>query len=50
MEAINDLDKNITIIIVAHSLNTLKDCDIILKFEKGQLVNQGTFDDLITDK
>lgn len=50
MEAINNLDKNITIIIVAHRLNTLKDCDIILKFEKGQLVNQGTFDDLITDK
>lgn len=46
MEAINKLSKNITIILIAHRLNTVKNCDIIFKFDKGQLVEQGTFDEL----
>ena len=46
MEAINKLRKNITIILIAHRLNTVKNCDIIFKFHKGQLVDQGTFDEL----
>ena len=47
MDAVNNLSKDITIIIVAHRLNTVKNCDIIFKFEKGQLIGQGTFDKLI---
>ena len=46
MEAINKLSKNITIILIAHRLNTVKNCDIIFKFDKGQLIEQGTFDEL----
>ena len=38
MEAINSLSKDITIILIAHRLNTVKDCDIIFKFEKGQII------------
>ena len=47
MDAVNNLSKDITIIIVAHRLNTVKSCNIIFKFEKGQLIGQGTFDKLI---
>ena len=47
MSALNNLNKNITIIIIAHRLNTLKNCDIIFKFEKGQLINSGKFNELI---
>ena len=50
MEAVNKLSKNITIILIAHRLNTVKNCDKIFKFEKGQLVGQGTFDEIITKK
>ena len=50
MEAVNKLSKNITIILIAHRLNTVKNCDMIFKFEKGQLVGQGTFDEIITKK
>ena len=50
MEAVNNLDKDITIILIAHRLNTLKNCDIIFKLENGHLVNQGSFDKLINDK
>ena len=39
MEAINNLSKNITIIQIAHRLDTLKNCDIIFKLEKGQLIS-----------
>jgi len=47
MDAVNNLSKDITIILIAHRLNTVKNCDIIFKLEKGQLINQGTFDEII---
>ena len=47
MDAVNNLDKNITIILIAHRLTTVKKCDIIFKLEKGQLVGQGTFNELL---
>ena len=39
VEGINQLSKHITIIIIAHRLNTIKNCDIVYKLEKGQLIN-----------
>ena len=50
MDAINNLSKNITIILIAHRLKTVKNCDIIFKFEKGQLKAQGTYNDIISSK
>ena len=47
MEAINKLNKNITIIIIAHRLNTVKNCDVVFQFEKGEMVKQGSFDEVI---
>ena len=47
MEAVNNIGKNITIILIAHRLNTLKKCDLIYKFEKGQIISQGSFEELI---
>ena len=46
MEAINNLNKKITIILIAHRLNTVKNCDIIYKLDKGQLISQGTYREL----
>ena len=48
MDAINNLSKDITIVLIAHRLNTVKDCDTIFKLEKGNLVDQGTYDELIS--
>lgn len=50
MSSINNLNKNTTIIIVAHRLNTVKNCDIIFNFEKGQLIDQGNFDQIMKNK
>tara|TARA_B100000989_G_scaffold299063_1_gene292757 strand:+ start:1071 stop:2855 length:1785 start_codon:yes stop_codon:yes gene_type:complete len=47
MEAVNNLRKDITIILIAHRLNTVKNCDVIFKLEKGQVTGKGTFGDLI---
>ena len=47
MDAVNNLGNNITIIIIAHRLSTLKKCNIIFKFDKGELIKQGTFEKLI---
>ena len=49
MNAVNNMNKDITIIIVAHRLTTVKKCDMIFKFEKGEIVGQGTFNELINN-
>jgi ATP-binding cassette subfamily B protein len=47
MEAINSLDKNLTILIIAHRLSTLEDCDTIYKLDNGYIVENGTYDEII---
>ncbi len=47
MDAIKNLRKDMTIILIAHRLNTVKSCDIIFKFEKGKLIKQGKFNEVI---
>ena len=49
MEAVNKLSKDITIIMIAHRFNTVKNCDVIFQFEKGELIKQGSFDEVIND-
>ena len=47
MDAVNNIEKDKTIILIAHRLNTVKNCDIIFKLEKGEIIDQGTFEKLI---
>ena len=44
MNAITKLDKNMTFIIVAHRLNTLKDADVLVRIDKGEII------DIVNDK
>ena len=46
MEAINNLSKDITIILIAHRLSTVKNCDNIFLFSKGELKGEGNFEEL----
>ena len=50
MEAVNNLNKDITIILIAHRLNTLKKCDVIYKVEKGKIIDSGNFESLIKNE
>ncbi|WP_305555084.1 ATP-binding cassette domain-containing protein [Methanobrevibacter sp. V74] len=45
--AISELAKNKTILVIAHHLNTIKNAENILVFDDGQIVQNGTHDDLI---
>ena len=46
MEAVYNLGREITIILIAHRLSTVKACDTIFLLEKGELKAHGTFDEL----
>ncbi len=46
MDAVFNFSKDITIILIAHRLNTVKNCDIVYKLEKGKIVDQGSFDEI----
>lgn len=43
------LKGKLTLIIIAHRLSTISNSDIILMLDKGELVNQGTFNNLLKD-
>lgn len=47
MKAINKIEKDITIILIAHRLNTMKNCDNIFLLENGKIIAKGTFEELI---
>ncbi|WP_206063693.1 ABC transporter ATP-binding protein [Oceanimonas sp. MB9] len=46
MDAIHDFSGKKTIIMIAHRLSTVRQCDIIFLFESGQLVDSGSYVDL----
>jgi len=49
MEATSNLGKDITIILIAHRLSTVKNCDLIYLLEKSKLKMSGTFEELINN-
>jgi ABC-type multidrug transport system fused ATPase/permease subunit len=46
MEAVHNLGRRKTVIIIAHRLSTVRACDTIVLLEEGEIVAQGRFDDL----
>ncbi|NLK67118.1 MAG: ABC transporter ATP-binding protein [Campylobacteraceae bacterium] len=49
-EALSKLIKNKTVIIIAHRLRTVADADKIVVLDKGQVVEEGSFDTLMRQK
>ena len=47
MSSINQLNENLTIIIVAHRISTLKNCDKIIELSNGQVIFEGSYTDYI---
>ena len=47
MNSINNIDSEVTIILIAHRLTTLRDCDKIFLLDNGKLETQGTFEELL---
>jgi subfamily B ATP-binding cassette protein MsbA len=48
-KAIENLTKNKTTIIIAHRLSTVMNCDKILVFEKGQIIEEGKHEFLVNN-
>ncbi len=46
-EALDNLMRNRTSIVIAHRLSTIKNSDLICVFQEGQIVEQGTHDELL---
>ena len=47
MEAVQNIRADTTIILIAHRLTTVKDCDRIFLLEKGRVAASGTYDELV---
>lgn len=50
LEAVDELTKNKTVIMIAHRMNTLKNADHIIAIENGNIVQEGTPQQLIGEE
>ncbi|AZL67603.1 ABC transporter ATP-binding protein [Pseudomonas oryziphila] len=49
MEAVERFSHKKTIIMIAHRLNTIKNCDVIFMLDQGRVVDQGTYEYLMVN-
>ena len=47
MDAVDGLNKDLTVLIIAHRLTTLKNCDIIAELEHGKIKRVGKYSSLV---
>ncbi|MDW7670546.1 MAG: ABC transporter ATP-binding protein [Bacillota bacterium] len=47
LKAIEKASETRTVIMIAHRLNTLKECDLIYLLDEGQIIGQGTYEKLM---
>ena len=47
MNAIDGLSHRFTVILIAHRLTTLANCDQIIKFDRGNIIASGSYEELI---
>lgn len=47
MDAIHDFAGSKTLIMIAHRLQTVKQCDVIFFMDHGRVIDQGTYDELL---
>jgi ABC-type multidrug transport system fused ATPase/permease subunit len=47
MDAIEGLDRDLTVLLIAHRLTTVRRCDAIVEVEHGQVVAQGSYKQLL---
>ncbi len=50
MSAIENLDRGLTILIIAHRLTTLKNCDTIVQLENGKIIAEDSYSHFINRK
>jgi ATP-binding cassette, subfamily B, bacterial PglK len=46
MQALNNLGRDLTVLVIAHRLTTLSNCDVIYRLDQGRIVSAGGYDEL----
>ena len=46
MDSIKDLSRNVTVLIIAHRVTTLKDCDKVVELGDSKIIRIGSYNDL----
>jgi ATP-binding cassette subfamily B protein len=49
MKVIEDLGKEITVLMIAHRLTTLKGCDQIIKLNKNNVIHTGSYQEMVNE-
>jgi len=47
MEAIEELHEDLTVLIIAHRLTTLRNCDMIVELRHGRIMRKGDYDEVV---
>lgn len=47
MDAIDGLDRDLTLVLIAHRLTTVEHCDFVVELDNGRLVAQGSYRELL---
>ena len=47
MQAIDQLGRDLTVLIIAHRVTTLRNCDTIYRLHRGTVIQQGSYDEVI---
>ena len=50
MEAINSLDEDLTVLMIAHRLSTLKGCEVIYKLSHGRIIESGSYEQVCHER
>jgi ATP-binding cassette subfamily B protein len=50
MDAIDNIGRETTILIIAHRLTSLRGCDLIIELEYGKVIRQSTYQEMINIK
>lgn len=48
MDAVHNLDRSTTVLLIAHRLTTVRDCDHIYLLDHGKVIGEGSYDELST--
>jgi len=47
MDSINNINRETTLLIIAHRLSTLRGCDVVIELEQGHIKRQCTYEEII---
>jgi ATP-binding cassette, subfamily B, bacterial PglK len=49
MQAVSELDRDLTVLMIAHRLTTVAACDTVVRLEAGRIIDEGPFDRVVQD-